>query len=143
MNNPPPPEKKTPFRLLTKFEGRQICQPSTLVRPEYQNTVAGKTRAASAIESLRVETRTPRTFPFFVTASIDNKFTPPDAAVLAREQKTLDYFGFTPGHLRRIGGAWLMKDKSYCDPDIDRMREKFQRSAAEFKKEGGKVEDMP
>jgi hypothetical protein len=81
-------------------------------------------------------------FPFFVTAAVDNKFTPRDAAVLAREQKTLRYFGFTPGHLRHIGGAWLMKDKSYCNPDIEKMREKFQRAAAEFAKDGGRVRDI-
>jgi beta-galactosidase GanA len=81
-------------------------------------------------------------FPFFVTANIDNKFTPPDEAVRAREQKTLDYFGFSSEHLRRIGGAWLMKDKSYCAPDIEKMRARFQQAAADFKKEGGKVQEI-
>jgi hypothetical protein len=81
-------------------------------------------------------------FPFFVTAAINNKFTPSDAAVLAREQKTLDYFGFTSEHLRRIGGAWLMKDTSFCNPDIEKMRAKFQTAAAEFKKDGGRVGDI-
>ena len=81
-------------------------------------------------------------FPFFVTAAIDNKFTPPDEAVRAREQKTLDYFGFTPSHLRHIGGAWLMKDKSYCAPDVEKMRAKFQQAAADFKKDGGNVQDI-
>ena len=81
-------------------------------------------------------------FPFFVSANIDNAFTPPDERVRAREQKTLDHFGFTPGHLRHIGGAWLMKDKSYCHPDLEKMRTKFQQAAATFKKEGGRVEDI-
>ena len=81
-------------------------------------------------------------FPFFVTANIDNKFTPPDEAVRAREQKTLDYFGFSPEHLRRIGGAWLMKDKSFCAPDIEKMRAKFHQAAEDFKKAGGKVQDI-
>ena len=80
--------------------------------------------------------------PFFVTANINNSFTPPDEAVRAREQRTLDYFGFMSEHLRRIGGAWLMKDKSYCAPDVEKMRAKFERLAADFKKDGGKVKDI-
>src|SRR6185437_14077506 len=36
-------------------------------------------------------------FPFFVSAALENRFTPPDAKVVARELKTLDYFGYTPG----------------------------------------------
>ncbi len=81
-------------------------------------------------------------FPFFVTANIDNSFTPPDEAVRAREQRTLDYFGFTPSHLRHIGGAWLMKDKSYCDPDVEKMKARITAAAAEFKKKGGAVKDI-
>ena len=81
-------------------------------------------------------------FPFFVTANIDNKFTPPDDAVREREQRTLGYFGFSDEHLRRISGAWLMKDRSYCNPDLDRMRAKIEDAAAAFKKDGGKVEKI-
>lgn len=84
----------------------------------------------------------PAKFPFFVSESIDDKFTPADAATRERERKTLDYFGFTDNHLRHIGGAWLMKNKSYCDPDIDKMREKFTTAAEEFRKEGGRVKDI-
>ncbi|MCB1244614.1 MAG: beta-galactosidase trimerization domain-containing protein [Verrucomicrobiae bacterium] len=81
-------------------------------------------------------------FPFFVSASIDNKFTPPDARVLARERKTLGYFGFTDSQLRHVGGAWLMKNQSYCQPDLEKMRAKFQRDAASFFQDGGKVENL-
>jgi hypothetical protein len=81
-------------------------------------------------------------FPFFVSAAVENKFTPRDARVLAREQKTLRYFGFTPGHLRHIGGAWFMKDGSFCNPDIEKMRARFQQNAAGFKKDGGRVQDI-
>jgi hypothetical protein len=81
-------------------------------------------------------------FPFFVTASIENKFTPRETGLLARERKTLDYFGFTPDHLRHIGGAWLMKDKSYCNPDLEKMQAQITAAASQFKKEGGKVGDI-
>ena len=81
-------------------------------------------------------------FPFFVTASVENSFTPSDAGVLAREQKTLDYFGFTNEHLRRIGGAWFMKDKSYCNPDVEKMKTAIAAKAEAFKKEGGKAKDV-
>lgn len=84
----------------------------------------------------------PQRFPFFVSAAVNNNFTPRDERVRAREQKTLDYFGFTEGHHYHIGGAWLMKDKSYCSPDLDKMRAKIQRDAEEFRKKGGKVGDV-
>ncbi|MCP5539325.1 MAG: beta-galactosidase trimerization domain-containing protein, partial [Akkermansiaceae bacterium] len=84
----------------------------------------------------------PETFPFFVTASIDSSFTPPDERVRAREMKTLDYFGFTPGHHRHLGGAWLKSNDSYCQPDVEKMTAKFESAAAAFKEEGGRVEDV-
>jgi hypothetical protein len=86
--------------------------------------------------------RFPQTFPFFVSASVDNKFTPRDADVREREEKTLSYFGFANEHLRRIGGAWHMKDQSFCNPDTDKMRTEFAREAAAFKAEGGKVGEI-
>lgn len=81
-------------------------------------------------------------FPFFVTAAIDNTFTPPAEVLRARERKTLDYFGFSDERNRRIGGAWLMKDNSYCNPDVEKMRGRFQQAAAQFKENGGKVQDL-
>ncbi len=83
-----------------------------------------------------------RKFPFFVSAGVDNGYTPFDAAVRAREQKTLDYFGFTPGHLRHIGGAWLMKEKSYCNPDLEKMHEHLEHAAEQFKADGGRPADI-
>lgn len=84
----------------------------------------------------------PEKFPFFVSATIDKAFTPPDARLREREEKTLGYFGFNERPLSHIGGAWHMKDKSYCLPDLDKMRAEFQREAAAFKAAGGKVEDI-
>lgn len=84
----------------------------------------------------------PAKFPFFVSAMVDNDFTPRDERVRAREQKTLDYFGFTSSHLRHIGGAWLMKNQSYCSPDLEKMRANLQRDAGLFRQKGGNVRDI-
>jgi len=84
----------------------------------------------------------PEKFPLFVTAMADKSFTPLDSRVVAREEKTLAYFGFNEKPLTHISGAWQMKDKSYCSPDLDKMRAEFQREAAAFKGAGGKVENI-
>lgn len=86
----------------------------------------------------------PVKFPFFVTAPIERKgsTTQPDRRVVEREKKTLAYFGFNEPPHSHIGGAWFMKEGSYCLPDLDKMREKLQREAAAFKEAGGKVEDI-
>jgi hypothetical protein len=84
----------------------------------------------------------PQRFPFFVTASLDQSMFAVDAPLLAREQKTLDYFGFTSPEHRRISGAWFMENGSYCQPDTAKMQARVQEAAAKFKQEGGKVEDI-
>lgn len=89
-----------------------------------------------------VHGRKPEKFPFFVSAIIDRGFAKLDARVHEREQKTLGYFGFNERYHSHIGGAWHMKDKSYCLPDIEKMRIEFQRKAAEFNKAGGKPGDI-
>jgi hypothetical protein len=86
--------------------------------------------------------RKPEKFPFLVSASIDKAFTPLDARVLQREEKTLSYFGFNDKPLSHIGGAWHMKDKSYCLPDLDKMQAELQREALAFKQAGGKTENI-
>lgn len=86
--------------------------------------------------------RKPERFPFFVSASLDDSQFALDAALMARERKTLDYFDFTPLGHRRIGGAWLMENGSYCQPDLEKMQTRVSEAAAAFKKAGGKVEDI-
>ena len=86
--------------------------------------------------------RKPGKFPFFVSATINKAFTPLDTHVLEREEKTLSYFGFNEKPLSHIGGAWHMQDKSYCLPDLDKMRAEFQREASAFKEAGGKPENI-
>lgn len=84
----------------------------------------------------------PKKFHFSASASIHNAFTPLDSRVRDREEKTLRYFGFNAPPQSHIGGAWLMKENSYCQPDLDRMRAHFQRKSAEFRQNGGRVENI-
>jgi hypothetical protein len=84
----------------------------------------------------------PERFPFFVSASLDDTLFALDASLMAREHKTLDYFDFTSPVHRHISGAWFMENGSYCQPDIAKMQTRVRDAAAEFKNEGGKVEDI-
>ena len=51
----------------------------------------------------------PTKIPFLATANISGYELPVDAAVTAREQKTLDYFGFNGGPERILHGLWHTK----------------------------------
>ena len=86
--------------------------------------------------------RKPERFPFFVTADLSPFSIRLDAAVAARERKTLAHFGFTDGYLRRIGGVWHLKNGSYCQPDIETMKTQAAEQAAAFRRDGGKVEEI-
>lgn len=86
--------------------------------------------------------RKPVKIPFLVSASIGGYELPVDAAVTAREQKTLDYFGFNGAHDRIIHGAWHMKGDSYCRPDLDVMRDRVKHDVELFKKSGRRIEDI-
>ena len=125
-----------------------IFTPPNLLTPEHRELLKTDREIAEAAGRLAdahpwpTHGKRPTKFPFLVSAAIGREGMPTDARVKAREMKTLDYFGFTPGRLRRVGGAWLMKDDSYCNPDLDKMRETFQRAATKFKKEGGRAENI-
>ena len=122
-----PPNLLTPENLALLKTDREIAEATGKVADAHPWPTHGRPLAK---------------FPFFVTASVENKFTPRETGLLAREQKTLGYFGFTPDHLRHIGGAWLMKDKSYCNPDLEKMKARIAAAAGQFAKDGGKVEDI-
>jgi hypothetical protein len=86
--------------------------------------------------------RKPEQFPFFVSGLINRRSMSVDTAVMAREEKTLGYFGFTPRNLREIRGAWFMENNSYCQPDVEKMKGRAATAAAEFKGRGGSVKDI-
>lgn len=86
--------------------------------------------------------RKPVRIPFLVTASIGGYDLPVDAAVTAREQKTLDYFGFNGASDRILHGLWHMKENSYCRPDVDTMRSRVRQDVELFRKSGRKLDDI-
>jgi hypothetical protein len=84
----------------------------------------------------------PVRIPFLVSANIGGYELPVDAAVMQREQKTLDYFGFNGAYDRILHGLWHMKQDSYCRPDIDLMRERVKQDVEAFRKSGRRLEDV-
>ncbi len=86
--------------------------------------------------------RRPEKIPFLVSANIGGYGLPVDAAVEARERKTLDHFGFNGDHDRILGGLWHMKDGSYCRPDLEKMQARAAHEAEAFRTSGRKLEDF-
>lgn len=83
----------------------------------------------------------PERLPFLVSAVLDGHRNTTDAAVLAREKKTLDYFGFT-GENHHLGGLWFKKDDSYCNPDVAKMKAVAATRVAELKAAGGDIDKI-
>lgn len=84
----------------------------------------------------------PEKIPFLVSANLGGYDLPVDAAVRAREQKTLDYFGFNGGHERLLHGLWYMHDGSYCRPDLEKMQARAAQEADAFRQSGRKWEEL-
>jgi hypothetical protein len=95
--------------------------------------------------------RAPVKFPFFVAASLDPDSM--DAKVMARELKTLSYFGFNGvggesfyekfgfPH-KEIGGVGWYMNGSYSAPDIDKMRARAEALHKAQVEAGLKPEDI-
>lgn len=84
----------------------------------------------------------PSRIPFLVSANIGGYELPVEADVLAREQKTLDYFGFNGDYHRTLHGMWMMKNDSYCSPDLDGMRASAKQQVEAFHKSDRKLDDI-
>ena len=84
----------------------------------------------------------PEIFPFFSNAQIENDFAPLDKKLTEREWKTLDYFGFCNREKTRTGGLWLMKNDCYCQPDIEKMKQRAKSNVENFKKKGESVDKI-
>ncbi|MDF1860392.1 MAG: hypothetical protein P1U87_09255 [Verrucomicrobiales bacterium] len=85
----------------------------------------------------------PERFPFLVSTHMGGYGTPVDQSIVDREQKTLDYFGFTNRTMPYLHGkAWRMKERSYCRPDLELMKKVVTTEADEFRKDGHKIEDV-
>lgn len=85
----------------------------------------------------------PSLFPFFVAAQIGGYGTPPDQAVIDRERKTLDYFGFANWTRTRLkAGTWRTISNSYCRPDIPAITNVAAARATELTAAGKRPEDI-
>lgn len=84
----------------------------------------------------------PSRMPVLVSASIGGYDLPVDAAVQERERKTLSNFGFNGDHSRTLHGLWMMKENSYCRPDVDGMRARVKHEVEVFHKSGRKLDDI-
>lgn len=119
-----PPNLRTPENIALLKTNREIAE------------TTGKQADAFAWPT---HGKPPERFPFFVTASIDDKL---DSITAARERRTLDYFGFMPKHLRQLHGVWYMLDGSYCRPDLEKMKTRAASAAEEFRAAGGDVRQV-
>jgi hypothetical protein len=147
------PDEKAVVRTVRadcRPNGLAVAVPPDLTTPE--NRARLKTDRELAVETGRQADafdwptfgKSPERFPFLVRAQIEGgQGRPVDAAVTARERKTLGYFGFTSQEGRVIhGGIWYPLDGSFCRPDLDRMKAQAALHAAEFKAQGHSVKDI-
>ncbi|NLF22996.1 MAG: hypothetical protein GX590_07520, partial [Lentisphaerae bacterium] len=87
--------------------------------------------------------RKPERFPFFVAAGIGGYGTPPDQAVIDRERKTLDYFGFANWTRTLLhAGTWRMASNSFCRPDTVAITNIAASRGAELAERGKRPEDV-
>src|SRR5262249_8839242 len=75
----------------------------------------------------------PERVPFLVPAKVEESRLAVDAAITARERKTLGYFGFTPAAGRILHAkTWFATDKSYSAPDLARMTQQAKSDAQDY-----------
>ncbi|MDF1816074.1 MAG: beta-galactosidase trimerization domain-containing protein [Verrucomicrobiales bacterium] len=85
----------------------------------------------------------PSRIPVFAAFRPGGYGTPVDQSIEDREWKTLDYFGFSNREKYRLhGGIWRMKDKSFCQPDLEYMRTVAKTHAKEFHEAGKKIDNV-
>ena len=84
----------------------------------------------------------PERIPFFVSTHINPWGMNVDADVAAREEKTLDYFGFNGDHERVLDGLWFMKNGSYAQPDREQMVARAQADFTAFQASGRDLDQV-
>lgn len=85
----------------------------------------------------------PTKIPFFVSAKVGGYDTEVDQSIMDREWKTLEYFGFSNRDKLAIhGGIWRTTNKSFCQPDVEKMEAIATSNAEEFLASGKKAEDI-
>jgi len=145
------PDEKSIVRTIdvdNRPAGFAVFLPPNLLTPEnlallkIDREIAEETGKIADAHPWPTHGKAPEKFPFLVSAMIDPRTPSRDARVIAREQKTLDYFGFTEHHHRHVGGAWLMLDGSFAKPDIAKMQTRIAAAAAEYKESGDSVDKI-
>jgi hypothetical protein len=145
------PDDKAVVRTLTfdqQPSGMALYVPPHLLTAENvarlrtARDIAGDTGRFADAYAWPTHGKKPQRFPFFVTADLKPFSIALDAITIARERKTLEYFGFTDSHLRHIGGVWHLQHGSYCQPDLAMMKTRAAEQAAAFRRDGGKVEEI-
>lgn len=122
-----PPDLTTPENLSRLRTDRDVAEATGRVADAFRWPTHG---------------RRPQRFPFLAATRVGGYGTPVDEAVRLREEKTLSYFGFTPAADRVLHGLWYMKNGSYCQPDLEKMRRVAAERAADFREHGGAVGDI-
>jgi len=123
-----PPDLTTPENLARMKTDRQVAEATGRIADAYEWPTFGKM---------------PERFPFFVAARIGGYGLDVDDEVSQREQKTLDYFGFSNRHRPFIhGGIWYGVNDSYSRPDVPRMKRVAADRAEEFRQSGKSPEDI-
>lgn len=136
------------FELDCEPGGFAIYLPPNLLTPEnvalckIDREIAEATGKLADAHPWPTHGKRPERFPFLVSAHIASPLRPSDAEVTAREQKTLDYFGFTHDHHRHVSGLWFMHNDSYCQPDLDKMKSRAATMAADYRKTGADVSQI-
>lgn len=76
----------------------------------------------------------PEIFPFLASfQSGEDGIAIHDTKVVDREWKTFDYFGFSNREKIRIPGLWYTKNDCYCQPDIEKMKERAKSTLEQLK----------
>lgn len=123
-----PPDLTTPENIARLKTDREIAEETGKIADAFQWPTFGKK---------------PERFPFLVSEKADGTSVQVDAAVSAREHKTLDYMGFLPEKGRIIHGKiWDPTDGSFSNPNLEKMKAGAAESAAEFKAAGGSIKQI-
>lgn len=123
-----PPDLATPENLARMKTDRQVAEATGEIADAYEWPTFGKV---------------PERFPFFVASRIGGYGLDVDDEVTRREQKTLDYFGFSNRSRPFVhGGIWYGLNNSYCRPDVPRMKRVAADRAEEFRQSGKSPEDI-
>lgn len=86
--------------------------------------------------------RKPEKIPMLASAKIGGYQLPVDDSVTEREQKTLAYYGFNGTYDRLVHGLWLMKERSYCRPDLEAMQKRVKHEVEKFKESGKRLDEI-